>query len=120
MNLKKNMPWKIALWALGLCVLWLLQVLTVRADGDMEDVKVVERKPDPSNPAYEIITVEGGLTFRSPKDMTFVKQYGIIGPVSTEEYCLKKIDRVDARIDALTQRVEALEAKEGKTPEGKN
>ena len=39
MNLKKNMPWKIALFAVGLWILWLLPVVTVRAE--MEDVKVV-------------------------------------------------------------------------------
>ena len=117
MNLKKNMPWKIALFAVGLWILWLLPVVTVRAE--MEDVKVVERKPDPSNPAYEIIEVEGGLIFRAPKDMTFVKQFGVIAPVSTEEYCLKKFDGVGERIDALTKRVATLEAKAGKAPEGK-
>jgi hypothetical protein len=80
---------------------------------DMEDVRVLERKPDASNPEYEIIKVEGGLIFRTPKDMTFVKQNGVIAPISTEEYCLRKFGEVKQQIQALSERVSALERNAG-------
>lgn len=120
MNLSKSLSWKILLLAGGLAVFFAWPGLAAYAEESMEDVKVIERKPDASNPAYEIITVEGGLVFRAPKDMTFVKQYGVIAPVSTEEYCLRKFEGVGKRIDALNERVAALEAKMQKTADGKD
>ena len=114
MNLRKNKLWKVVLFT-GVVALGVLPIREVRAE--MEDVEVVGRKPDPSNPSYEIIEVEGGLIFRAPKDMTFVKQYGVIAPVSTEEYCLKKFEGVGKRIDELSQRVAVLEAKAEKASE---
>jgi hypothetical protein len=108
MNFKKAMILGLT-WGVGILVLLVPWVPTVHAE--MEDVKVLERKPDPSNPQYEIIKVEGGLIFRAPKDMTFVKQDGIIAPISTEEYCLRKFGGVEQQIQALSKRVSALERK---------
>lgn len=90
------------------------------AYAEMEDVKVVERKPDASNPQYEIIKVEGGLIFRAPKDMTFVKQDGVIAPISTEEYCLRKFGGVEKQIEALSKRIKVLEENAGIAPDNKS
>lgn len=89
------------------------------AYAETEDVKVVGRKPDESNPMFEIAEVEGGLFFRVPKDMTFVRQDGVVGPISTEEYCLKKIEGVKGQIEALSERIDALE-KNAATASDKN
>jgi hypothetical protein len=107
MNFQKNMRWKFILFMGVLFAFGVLPVSAARAE--MEDVKVIERKPDASNPMYEIIKVEGGLIFRAPKDMTFVKQDGIIAPISTEEYCLRKFGGVEKQIEALSKRIDALE-----------
>jgi hypothetical protein len=114
-ELKMNFP-KVAILGMvllsgGLCAFLAPPVLVARAE--MEDVQVLERKPDESNPQYEIIKVEGGLIFRAPKDMTFVKQDGVIAPISTEEYCLRKFDEVGKQIALLNRRVALLEKKAG-------
>ena len=101
-------------------ILALLIPAVPAAYAKMEDVQVLERKPDESNPKYEIVKLEGGLIFRAPKDMTFVKQDGVIAPISTEEYCLRKFDGVEQQIAALSKRVSILEKSARTAPDKKN
>jgi hypothetical protein len=121
-ELKMNFPERsvrmLLLLAGGALTLWALSAPSVFAE--TEDVQVVERKPDETNPMYEIIEVEGGLFFRAPKDMTFVKKDGVIGPISTEEYCLRKFEGVAKQIKVLNQRVDALERNAKNTSGKKN
>jgi hypothetical protein len=107
MNFKKVTIRKITCLIGGILVLLIPAVPAAYAK--MEDVQVLERKPDESNSKYEIVKVEGGLIFRAPKDMTFVKQDGVIAPISTEEYCLRKFDGVEQQITALSKRISILE-----------
>jgi hypothetical protein len=118
MNFQKTIIWGMVFLAGGIFTLLNSPVPAVCEES--EDVQVIERKPDESNPAYEIITVEGGLIFRAPKDMTFVKQNGVIAPISTEEYCLRKFDGVEKQIETLNERIRALEEKTMLVPGKKN
>jgi hypothetical protein len=118
MNFKKTTIRKMA-WLIGGIFALLISAVPA-AYAKMEDVQVLERKPDESNPKYEIVKVEGGLIFRAPKDMTFVKQDGVIAPISTEEYCLRKFDGVEQQIAALSKRISALERKARTAPDKKN
>lgn len=118
MNFKKITIQRIVLLAGVILAFLIPKVSAVHAE--MEDVKVLERKLDASNPQYEIIKVEGGLVFRAPKDMTFVKQDGVIAPISTEEYCLKKFGGVEKQIEALNERIKVLEENAGIAPDKKN
>ncbi len=115
MSFQKDVIWRMVLligWALALSI---SPVPVTHAE--MEDVQVLDRKPDESNPMYEIIKVEGGLIFRAPKDMTFVKQDGVIAPISTEEYCLRKFKGVGKQIEALNKRIDVLERNARITPD---
>jgi hypothetical protein len=118
MNFKKNTIPRMVLLLGGILALLIPAFPTAYAE--IEDVKVLERKPDESNPEYEIIKVEGGLIFRTPKDMTFVKQDGVIAPISTEEYCLRKFAGVEKKIEALNKRISVLERNSGTAPKKKN
>ncbi|MFH1800496.1 MAG: hypothetical protein ABH891_06600 [Candidatus Omnitrophota bacterium] len=118
MNFKRAAILGMVLLAGGIFVLLIPALPTAHAE--MKDVKVLERKPDESNPDYEIIKVEGGLIFRAPKDMTFVKQDGVIAPISTEEYCLRKFGVVAQQIKALSKRISVLEANAGTAPDKQN
>lgn len=118
MSFQKKTIQRIVLIAGGILALLIPAVPMVYAE--IEDVQVLERKPDGSNPMYEIIKVEGGLIFRAPKDMTFVKQDGVIAPISTEEYCLRKFEGVEKQIEALNKRIDVLEEKAGVSSNQKN
>jgi hypothetical protein len=118
MNFKKATVRGMALLVGGILALLIPAVPATHAD--IEDVQVLERRPDESNPQYEIIKVEGGLIFRAPKDMTFVKQDGVIAPISTEEYCLRKFGGVEKQIEALSKRISVLEGNAGTAPDKKN
>lgn len=118
MNFKKITIQGITLLVGGILAFLTPAVPAVYAES--EDVQVLERKPDDSNPMYEIIKVKGGLIFRAPKDMTFVKQDGVIAPISTEEYCLRKFGGVEKQIEALSKRIDALEKNAGVPSKKKN
>jgi len=118
MKLQKISIQRMVLLAGGILGLLVLSAPAVYAE--IEDVQVIDRKPDESNPMYEIIKVEGGLIFRAPKDMTFVKQDGVIAPISTEEYCLRKFVGVDKKIEALNRRIDVLEGRARIVPESQD
>jgi len=111
MNFKKTTLLGIVLFVGGILALLISGVPVAHAEN--EDVRVLERKPDESNPMYEIIKVEGGLVFRAPKDMTFIKQSGVIAPISTEEYFLNKLEGVEKKIEVLSKRIDVLEENVG-------
>ena len=111
MNFRKNAIQKMVLLAGG--ILALLAPWVPLAHAETEEAKIIGRTPDESNPMYERVEVEGGLFFRVPKDMTFVKKDGVIAPLSTEEYFSNKFEGVVRQIAALNKRIAALERNAG-------
>lgn len=76
-----------------------------------ENEEIVETKADASNPLYQIVKTKSGHIFRIPKDMPIEKRDGLIIPLSTEEYFLKKFDALEKKVETLSEKVNMLEEK---------
>lgn len=102
-----------AFWTAVLLGGWIFTLLIppvpAAFDEDGEEVPVINRTPDKSNPLYETDQVEGGVSFYVPKGTAFVKKYGVISPVDPQEYLVKKIEGMKRQMEVLSKRIDALE-----------
>lgn len=102
---------------------WIFALLTpsvFAAFDTAEEVKVISRTPDKSNPLYETDEVEGGISFHVPKGTAFVRKYGVISPVDSLEYLVKKYEGLKGQTEALSKRVDVLEKNAENASDKKN
>lgn len=90
----------------ALCVL-ILPAWTARAA--VEDVEIVEDKPDETNPLYHIVKTKDGHIFRVPKDMPIQRKDGLTLPMNSEEYFLNKFEDLKNEMEVINERLDALE-----------
>lgn len=102
----------------GVLCLWTLPVCPIRAA--TETVEVVETRPDDTNPMYHIVKTKDGHIFRVPKGMPIEKRDGLIVPMDSEEYFLKKLEDMKEQIKALDRRVDEIEKTVGVKTNKKN
>lgn len=93
----------------GGCVFMFLVLWAPVSFGEREEVKVISRTPDKSNPLYETDQVEGGVFFYVPKGTTFVKKYGVISPVNSLEFLVEENEGMKEEIESLNHRIAVLE-----------
>lgn len=82
-----------------------------------ERAEIVETRPDESNPFYEIVKTKEGHIFRIPKGLPIEKRDGMIIPMSTDEYFINHLEALKEQVQALTQRVAAIEKNMNTTTE---